>query len=402
MLSKSSWAVATLSAWAVCVALLLVATSASAYPWMIRHRYTACGACHYDPSGAGPITGYGRAVADAVIRTRDGDGAPAEDLPRSARFLFGAVPTPPWLELGGDLRLMSLSQKSRLVPLQNRVIWMQLDASAVVSVSRFMAAGTLGFAPDGALGAAITRSTENNLVSRQHWLGYQVPVSAELLLRAGRMNLPFGLRSIEHTLWARKLTRTNINDEQQYGLSAYLATGRVRAEVMAILGNLQLRPDLYRERGYSAYLEAEVVDQLALGASSLVTHRDLDTVTLEETWRQAHGVFGRWATPYAPLVLMGELDYAFESSRDTFHKKGVVSYLQADWEPIQGMHFITTGEVNNVGMRERHFSYGGWLSYAWFFAPHADVRLDGIYQSLGSAAGRAEVFTLLLQGHVFL
>jgi hypothetical protein len=279
---------------------------------------------------------------------------------------------------------------------------MQLDTAASIRVSGFVASGTLGFAPEGALGAALTRRTENNLVSRQHWIGYQVPGTAELMLRAGRMNLPFGIRNIEHTLWARKLTRTTIDDEQQYGISAYLGAGKLRGELLGIAGNLQLRPDRYRERGYSAYLELEATDGLAIGLSSLITHRGLDTVTLEETWRQVHGAFGRWATPYQPLVLLTEWDYLFESSRGSYYKRGLVSYLQADWEPIQGMHLLATGEANKIGVRDRQWSYGGWLSYAWYCAPHTDIRLDGIYQSLGSSVGSSGVFTVLLQGHVFL
>ena len=384
-----------------CLAVLLVPSSARAYPWMIRHHYTSCSACHADPSGAGPISAYGRAVADSVIRM-NGTSEGAADLPASAGFLFGAVRTPEWLELGGDVRVMSLSSKTRGTPLTSRVIWMQLDAAASINVSGFVASGTLGYAPEGALGAALTRGTNDNLVSRQHWIGYQVPGSAELTLRAGRMNLPFGIRNIEHTLWAKQLTRTSIDDQQQYGASVYFGVGKLRGEVMGIAGNLQLRPDRYRERGYSAYLEFEATDGLALGASSLITHRGLDTVTLEETWRQAHGAFGRWATPYQPLVFLTEWDYVFESSKGSYYKRGLVSYLQADWEPIQGMHVLATGEANKVGVRERAWSYGGWLSYAWYCAPHTDVRLDGIYQSLGSSVGRDGVFTVLLQGHVFL
>jgi hypothetical protein len=387
MRSKPSGIFAALCAVAVCAAVLLLARPAQAYPWMIRHHYAACSACHSDPSGAGPITAYGRAVADGVIRMNDSAEASGGDMPASAKFLFGAVNPPEWLELGGDVRVMSLSQ---------------LDADATLRVSHFVASGVIGYAPEGALGAALTRGTQDNLTSRQHWVGYQVPIGGELLLRAGRMNLPFGIRNIEHTLWARKLTRSNVDDQQQYGVSAYFAGGPVRGEVMGIAGNLQLRPDRYRERGYSAYLETEVAEGLALGASSLITHRDLDTATLKETWRQSHGAFGRWATPYQPLVLLTEWDYVFESSRDTFHKRGLASYAQADWEPLQGMHFIATGEANNVGVRERYWSYGGWLSYNWFFGPHSDVRLDGIYQSLGSAVGSTGVFTVLLQGHVFL
>jgi hypothetical protein len=393
---------ALLFAVAACIAVLLAARPAQAYPWMIRHHYSSCSSCHYDPSGAGPITAYGRVVGDQVMRT-PGEGEHSEgDAPPTAKFLFGAVPTPDWLELGGDVRVMTLRSKQRGYPLVNRTLWMQLDASATISVSRFVATGSLGYAPEGALGAALTRGTENNLVSRQHWLGYQLPGSAELQLRAGRMNLPFGIRNIEHTLWARTLTRTNINDQQQYGASFYFAAGPARGELMGIAGNLQLRPDRYRERGYSGYLEVEASEGLAVGASSLITHRSLDTATLTETWRQAHGLFGRWATPYEPLVLLTEWDYVFESSRDSFYKRGLVSYLQADWEPHQGMHFIATGEANKVGVLERYWSYGGWLSYAWFCLPHTDVRLDGLYQSLGSPGGSVGAFTVLLQGHVYL
>lgn len=402
MLTKRSSCWAVLGAVLACLAVLCFSKPAAAYPWMIRHHYTSCGACHYDPSGAGAITAYGRSVADAVMRQGGDSGGGSGDLPPSARFLFGVVPTPEWLELGGDVRVMGLAQKARGVPLQSRLVWMQLDGSATVNVSGFTATGSLGYMPEGALGAALTRGTDHNFVSRQHWLGYQLPGDVEIMLRAGRMNLPFGIRSIEHTLWARKLTRTNINDAQQYGLSAYVGFGKFRGELMAIAGNLQLRPDRYRERGYSTYLELEPHDGLALGVSSLLTHRDLDTVTLEETWRQVHGAFARWATPYEPLVLMTEWDYTFESSRNSYYKRGLVSYLQADWEPIQGMHFLATGEANKIGVRERAWSYGGWLSYAWFFAPHSDLRLDAIYQSLGSAAGRSGVTTLLLQAHVFL
>src|SRR5687767_247184 len=92
------------------LAAFLLSGTAHAYPWMIRHHYSACSTCHYDPSGAGAITAYGRAVADAVLRTGGESGQ--EDVPPSARFLFGAVPTPDWLELGGDVRLLQLASKT--------------------------------------------------------------------------------------------------------------------------------------------------------------------------------------------------------------------------------------------------------------------------------------------------
>jgi len=377
---------------------MLAPASAHAYPWMIRHHYTNCGLCHVDPSGSGPLTEYGRALGDVVLRTRtDDDGA----VKPSAGFLFGAVKPPEWLDLGGDLRLMLLRSKAEKSQLIDRTIWMQLDAEATIDVGHFIASGSLGYAPEGALGAALTRAPEKNLISRQHWLGYQ-DKSIDLLVRLGRMNLPFGIRTVEHTLGVRQLTLTNINDQQQYGAAVAISSEKLRGELMGIAGNLQLRPDDYRERGYSAYLEWAPVERLAFGASSLLTHRSRDTIKLKETWRHAHGLFARWVPGWEPLVLQTEWDWVLSSSKDEFHRSGLVSFLQADIEFVQGMHFMATGEANNVGTRERFWTLGGWASYAWFFAPHADLRLDVIRQSIGSSLGSVGVTTLLLQGHMFL
>jgi hypothetical protein len=381
------------------VALLVFAPSrASAYPWMIRHAYPACTPCHVDPSGSGPLTAYGRMTGDAVLSTQYG---PASSEP-SERSLLGLVRTPDWLLLGGDVRYMFLRTKVAGAPLQRREILMQADLHATVVAGRFLASATGGYAHEGALGAAVTRSEQDNFVSREHYLGYYLDADSTLLLRAGRMNLPFGIRSVEHNLWARSVTRTNINDQQQFGVAFAWSAGALRGELMGIFGNFQLRPDDYRERGYSTYVEVAPRPQLALGVSSLLTHRSLDTTTLKETWRQAHGVYARYLTPWNPLVLLSEWDYTLVSSRDELWRKGFVGYAQADIEPNQGMHFLVTGEAQNVGVQGPPPSWGLWLSYNWFVVPHADLRLDGIYQSLGSNFGRVSAYTLLLQGHVYL
>src|SRR4051812_4672372 len=108
MRSKPTGVFVTLCAVAAYAALLLLTRPALAYPWMIRHHYAACSTCHSDPPGAGPITAYGRAVADSVIRMNDSAEPASGEMPTSAKFLFGAVPTPEWLELGGDVRVMAL------------------------------------------------------------------------------------------------------------------------------------------------------------------------------------------------------------------------------------------------------------------------------------------------------
>ncbi len=376
-------------------------SQAHAYAWMIRHGYTQCGQCHVDPSGSGALTRYGHAMTEVVLRTHYDFEHPDDDA-ALGNFLFGAVELPEELDLGGDIRLLSLHDKVEGSALQDRLIWMQIEGKASVQAGRVVGSATLGYAPEGALGAAITGRTEKNLVSREHWLGVYLDESQRVLLRAGRMNLPFGVRSIEHTLWARTFTGSDINDSQQYGLAFAYSDEHFRAELMGILGSLQIRPDVFRQRGYSAFAEYEVMPRLTFGASSKIVHEQLDPGFLKEEWRHAHGLFSRWASPWEPLVLLGELDYVLDSPRGLLKTRGVVGYLQGDIEPTQGVHFMGTFEGSGVTVTSAPPSFGGWLSYAWFFAPHADIRLDNIYRSIGTTSGHVGELSFLIQGHVSL
>jgi hypothetical protein len=370
---------------------------ASAYTWMLRHGYTGCATCHLDPSGGSVLTTYGRTVGGMLLSTPYGGEADTSPLDE---FLFGAAKLPDWLMLGGDVRALWLITKLEGAATHDQLFLMQADVAAGIRIRHVLAGGSIGYAETGAFSATLTRAPEKNLVSRTHWVGYEFEQQA-LTLRAGRMNVPFGIRNVEHTSWARALTDTNINDDQQHGVAAAWSPGSFRGELMAILGNYQLRPDDYRERGYSGYLEWLPTLELAIGASSMLTHRKLDPAYFREAWRQQHGIFARYV-PWKPLVLLAEANYVFRSPKQDFRRKGAIGFLQADVEPVQGLHLLVTGEAHDVGLRGTPFSYGAWFSTIWFLAPHLDVRIDNVYQNLGDEFGRTEVLSLLAQAHMYL
>src|SRR5579864_9795566 len=94
--------------WAIGLALgltwMMMASTASAYPWMIRHGYTGCAPCHTDPSGgAGALTDYGRAQSDLLLRMRYGKTSETGEADRTASFL-GGVTLPEQVRIGGDFR----------------------------------------------------------------------------------------------------------------------------------------------------------------------------------------------------------------------------------------------------------------------------------------------------------
>jgi hypothetical protein len=367
--------------------------SAHAYPWMIRHDYTGCATCHVDPSGAGVLTEYGREQSDVLVRMHYGASAKDEDNP-SAGFLWGAVKPPAWFLPSAAIRTLALLNKNGNSGFGADFIIMQADLRAAIVTGHFRAYGSVGFVSSQGSAASLS----GGIVSREHWLGWAFGADDEFLLRAGRIDLPYGLRQIEHTLFVRQSTRTDLNDTQQHGVALAYSAGSFRGELMAIAGNYQVSPDAYRERGYSGYAEFAPRSNAAFGVSSLVTHAARDLYLRLPDTRQAHGVFGRWA-PVEPLVLLAEVDLLRHSATSA---TGYATLLQADVEPVQGIHFTAASENMRLGGTSTSTSWSAWLGAGWFFAPHADVRFDFQKQSLALGRSTLPVTALMLQAHVYL
>jgi hypothetical protein len=388
--------------------VLLVSSTASAYPWMIRHGYTGCLPCHTDPSGgAGALTDYGRAQSDLLLRMRYGKTSETGEADKTAGFLGGLVPLPVQTRLGGDFREAFLSNQVENAPILQKWFIMRADLYGDFKIGRFRAAGSIGYEPSGDLTASITASQTDNLISREHWLGAELDEDGAWLLRAGRIALPFGVRMIEHNLWARTLTRTDIDATQQYGVALSFARDQLRGELMGIAGNFQVRPDDFRERGYSLYVEYAPLTTLAVGISSLFTRATRDIIYDYTDYRYANGPFLRYS-PVPELVIMGEIDSVYQSITWHGHRAGFAGFLQADYEATQGLHLMLTGESMNGGTSGEPVSGDGWFSAVWFFLPHMDLRLDGIYSAVGVPgqpgvpATHTSVTTFLAQYHVFL
>jgi hypothetical protein len=390
----------------VCGVLLVLLTPsrADAYTWMIRHQYNGCGVCHADPSGGEVLTPYGRAQSDILLRMR-WDGKKGEEAePSSATGFLGFIDLPQALMLGGSVRGAATLKNGDL-----RAFPMQADLYGQFRVGTFFAGGSVGAArvevgSPHARAAQVTaaQGKDFNLLSRNHYLGMDFADGA-YTARLGRLNLPFGIRIPEHTAWVREATRTDRESDQQHGVALAYGSEDVRAEGMVILGNYQINPDSFRERGYSFFVETMLASRVAFGVSSFYTLAKRDRLTLESNVaRGAHGPFGR-LTIVDPLILLLEADIITDSTKTL----GYTGFAQADWEIIQGVHAMLTGEILNAGqaLSERAEglqptkgagkpALGGWVSAAWFFLPHLDMRVDATFRPGG--------LTLLAQLHGFL
>jgi hypothetical protein len=286
---------------------------------------------------------------------------------------------------------------------------MQMDLYGQIRFGKFFVGGSVGAArvdvgSPNARAAQVTagQGKDMNLLSRTHYVGLDI-ADGLYTLRAGRLNLPFGVRMPEHTMWVRDSTRTDRESDQQHGVALAYNGQDVRAEGMVILGNYQISPDAFRERGYSFFLEVSAAERATFGVSSLYTLAKRDRVTLESnTVRGAHGAFTRLAIA-DPLALLAEFDLLTDSTK----KLGYTGFIQGDYEIFQGLHGMLTFEGLDAGYPRApgdpptprapgigKLGFGTWISAAWFFLPHLDLRVDGIV--------RPSEFTLFSQLHAFL
>ena len=377
------------------------ATPAHAYPWMIKHEYTGCGVCHTDPSGGYLLTAYGRAQTQTLLSTW-GRGPEGEEVDSRSQFAWG-VPLPDALNLGVALRNLYLVSKPSQGSTRTRFVQMQADARAMAKVGHFEVAGSLGFVHEGALAAAITRSDTDNLVSREFWLGYRFGDDEATVLRAGRLYLPFGIRTENHYWYVRNRTQTDLDAQEQWGLSLFRQGESYRAEIMGIAGNYQISPDDYRQRGYSGYFELIAVPKLAVGLSSLVTYAALDPELALSAVRGAHGPFVRWGAS-SDVALLVEADLLHRTPEQGATEVGLASAAMADWELTRGVHGLLTLELATPRFDNdpSTWSHREWVSALWFIYPHIDLRLDAFLSHDQYGPQTVDAITALGQVHVSL
>ena len=352
------------------------------------------------------------AADKASKRKKKADEEEDEDVDDDSgnSFLWGLIGLPDSLLLGGSYRHVSLLKGGEF-----RNFPMQADLYGQLTLGSIRFGGSIGAArvPAGsphARGAQVTanQGEEFNAISRTHWIGYDFGSSRQVTVRAGRLNLPFGVRIPEHVMWVREATRTDRDSDQHHGAAISYNGSLFRGEAMFVAGNYQVNPDRYRERGYSLYVETLVTEPFATGVSSLMTFAEADVLTLEEesTARGTHGVFFRVKVS-EPVVLLFEANALHKSRREL----GYVGFLQADYEPIQGLHLGATGEVLDKGYKPEESSVpgidvprvaglgkprlGGWLTANWYFLPQFELRVDAILR-------QEDPFLLMGQLHVYL
>lgn len=265
-------------------ALVVVASAGrvDAYPQFQLSRDQTCAHCHVSPAGGGLLKENGLETASMMAMVSD-----------APEFFYNKIPTPSWLNLGGDVRAIAGYMRTP----QQYLVWtpMQLElyASAAFAGS-FRVSATGGLRPAQEGNEAATR-----VWSREHFVTWQQDHDQNegLYVRVGRFMPVFGLRFVEHPLYARRYGGSALFSET-YGVAVEYITSRYEVHGTGFIKDPLIDP-VARDSGGALYGEVRLTETLAVGAEAMAT-----TSADDEKYRG--GLTAKYYSEAADLLVQGE------------------------------------------------------------------------------------------------
>jgi len=366
----------------VIAGVLALAGIAEAYPqFQTALGSDRCTACHFSPAGGGLLTDFGRDEAGDTISGRG-----------SGKFLHGALELPASFQLGGDFRTAVLGKQLSGRDPTLAVFPMQADVYARAAVGPISLNLTVG------LNGASRGRTEGAgpltyLTSRQHYAMYESP-DGEVTVRAGRFFPVFGVRSQDHTAYARRyLDQSTL--EEPYALEAGAHGGNWDLIVAGFLGNpIPLTGAGARATGGTAYAERRF-DATVVAANARFAMTDDDR-------RVLLGAIGKHWLEGPGLMLTGELDLqrqSFSPGTTRFQVLGsaqvtklimpgyMIGAMIQRWDPD-----LSLGGASRTAIQ---------LDAQWFPYAHLELHLLTRLEATGDEATHPDRLALL-QLHYYL
>ncbi len=284
---------------------------ARAYPQYAGRSDFNCSDCHYNPTGGGLVTGWGRTSRESSFELGDPD-----EFPGHADVTGYGESQQPKLEfdVGADARALPLFSAGS-GPTTAVFVPMLFEVGAVASYGGLMAYVTGTPRKGTPSGSPIVP------FSREHWLGYAI--TPTLWLRAGRMVLPFGIRSPDHTQYVRQDFGFDKWD-QSYSAELDWVRDDIAVSASFFVGDLLDEPPRLRPIGgvlRSSYTFGSVAE---IGVSGLMSKSSA-------VERVAGSVFTR-IRPFSTTYVLGE--FALQQSTLRALSQDVsnqAAYLRAGW-----------------------------------------------------------------------
>ena len=358
------------------VILVLLAATAHAYPQFQLAKDQTCSGCHLSPAGGGLLSENGLGVAGA---TSQWGTAP--------EFFYGALPTPTWLTLGGDLRgaggfFDSVEKNAVAFPMQAEL----LANAAFGAFSVHVAAGARD--PQYQNTAATLFST------REHWIEWQQDPgsTAGLFVRAGRFMPVFGLRFVEHPDFTRRYGGSPLYGEA-YGVAVEYIAPAWEVHATGFIHDPIFPDSVERGNGGAVYAEARLTTTTSVGAETKLDvtpdDRHLYTGVTAKQWLETPGI-----------LVQAEVQLVHQKVGLGGTNNQLVGY-------VMGSYFLTDAIMIDLGLEayapDLHVRYldqeGVDLNVHWFTTSHLEVILTNHFQMQELGEGGLSSGYSLLQLH---
>jgi hypothetical protein len=361
---------------------ILGAGRAEAYPQFQISRDPTCSGCHLSPSGGGLLNENGRSVAEQLSQ-----------FGTAPETMYGVLPLPDWLQLGGDFRgatgyFKNPDDAFTLFP-------MQAELYARLAYRGFSLYLNGGIRPPQWISLGVTPGVIERLWSREHYVMWQQnPDAGEgLYARAGRFMPVFGLRFVEHPTYTRRHGGTPLYSET-YAAAVEYVTPAWEAHVTGFIEDPLLDPAA-RDDGAAAYGEARLDPELAVGGGAMLAVNDgLSTIRVAAT--------GKVYLSSLDTLVQAELQFVHRQLTGSDTANQLVGYVMGS-RPFGDALLLDVG----LGHHDQNLAIQGVdrdavdVNLHWFVTSHLELvlhnRIEGI--GVGSSRGGPTSGWALLHAH---
>ena len=352
---------------AIVVAVLVLASArADAYPQFQLSRDQTCAGCHLSPAGGNLLNENGLAVAETV----SWKGTAPE-------FMYGKIPTPDWLVLGGDLRGAAgyLKTPEDVVA----AFPMQIEMYAAAMFGKFSLHANFGTRP-----STVGNESSTYVWSREHYLMWQQEEGASegLFVRAGRFMPVHGIRLAEHTVYTRRYGGTALYADT-YGVAVEYVDPKKEVHLTGFIKD-PLIDSVEHYSGGAAYAEYRLTENFAVGLEGMAEISKDDK-------RYRGGLVAKTYVAPADLLVQGEVQFVnqlVDAPDGRGAPKAIVSYLMLTRMLGEFMMLdIGFGHYDpniRIGENERTCAD---LNFHFFATSHIELVLNSRYESIGLGKG---------------
>jgi len=328
--------------------VVMVSGLSYSYPTMTRKGYTTCATCHYNPSGAGALTPYGRIISTQVYGTfndffdtkvygglnkwldkkviKKGFTECSQALPFLIQFDCNVGETK--LPLFVSQVMMRAVQTTFDTPQykKNQVRRMQVDFELGIAPGDWQLIGTFGPRLDSAI---LGKNNYSTIDVRRFWGGY---VTQELAFKVGKFFPEYGINHANHNIPTRKGLWFQHNEEP------YMAQGTSFSNTWDFtLGYLKGHKDtaLENKQGPSGTIAYKPEGNKRFGISALDVKEKSSASSLPNKG-SSYGVFAQiGAGDY--WYLLSEWDRKLTRKKDKVTDE-ILGYTESGYEIYSGVN----------------------------------------------------------------